>query len=70
MHHIYKVHYEKCIDTKSDINIALLQIRLTLLGPGLPSLAMLLFNHPIISRPLINSNNDDDQYEALVSKKT
>ena len=51
----------KCIHTRLDIHIALLQIRSTMLGPGLPSPATLLFNHPIrdimpvVNRPLINS---------------
>ena len=38
---------KKCFVTKSDPHTALLQIRLTLLWPGLPSPATLLFNHPI-----------------------
>ena len=63
-------------DTKSDMDIALLQIRSTPLGPGLPCPAMLLFNHPIrgimpiLSRPLISTNNDDEHNEALVKRCT
>ena len=66
---------KKCINTKLDIHRTLLQIRSTPLGPGLPSSAMLLFSHlerhimPIISRPLVNSNNDDEHYEVLVKNK-
>ena len=62
----------KCIDTKSDIHISLLQIRSTVIGLELPNSAMLLFNHPIrgimpiISRLLVNSNNDEEHYETLV----
>ena len=55
-----------------DIHIAFLQIKSTLLGPGLPSHAMLLFNcpirgiMPIINKPPINSNGNDEHFEALV----
>ena len=70
MHQIHKVYYQKCIYTKSGIHIDLLQIRSSPLEPGLPSPAMLLFNHqrrgimPIINRSLVYSNNDDEHYEA------
>ena len=72
---MYKAYYQKNIDTKSDIHFALLLIRLTPLGPGLPGLAILLFNHPIrgilpISRLPFNSNNGDEHYEALVKRQT
>ena len=46
MYKIRKAYYE-CIKTDEDIHIVLLQIRETLLEPGLPSPATLLFNHPI-----------------------
>ena len=65
---------KKCIDTKSDIPIALLQITLTPLGPGLPSPAMLLFSDPrrgimpITNRPQINSNDNNDHFENLVKR--
>ena len=50
-----KCTIKKCTDTKSDIHIALLQIRSTPLGPKLPSLAKPLFNHPITDMmPIIN----------------
>ena len=51
-------------------------MRTTLLQPGLASSATLLFNHPIwcimliINRLLINSNNDDEHYEVLVTRQT
>ena len=60
---------------KSDIHIALLQIRSTLLGPGLPSPAMLLCNHPItcirpvVNTPPININSNEEHYEALVKRQ-
>ena len=67
---------KKCLDTKSDSHIALLQMISTSLGPGLPSPAMLLFNHPIrgimsvINRPPIGLNNDDDHCDALIKGQT
>ena len=51
------------------MNLSLLQIRL--IGLGLPSTAILLFNRPIrgllpqINREPININSKDAQYEAL-----
>ena len=47
MQQIYKACTEKCFDIKWDPHIALLQIRMTPLGLGLPSPATMLFNHPI-----------------------
>ena len=58
----------KCIETNDDIHVALVQIRATSLGPGLPSPAKLLFNHSIqgimliINRIPINSDNNEDHY--------
>ena len=46
------------------------------LGPGLPSPATLLFNHltrgimPIINRPLISIDNDNEHHKALVKRQT
>ena len=37
MHLISKLNSQKCIDTNSDTQLALLQIRILPLGPGLPS---------------------------------
>ena len=57
---------KKCVDTNADQHILLLQIRSTPLGQGVPNLATLLFNHPIrdimpiLNRPPLNTNNDDD----------
>ena len=78
MNQIHKVYYQKCIDTKSDIHLALLHIRSTPLWSGLPSPppTMLSFNYPIrgiipiINRPPANSNNNKEQYEALVKRQT
>ena len=73
MHQIHKAYYQQCIDTKSDIHIALLQITSTPLGPGLSSSEMLLFNHPIqgimpiVNRQPIKYYNDDEHYVALVN---
>ena len=63
-------------DTKGDPHIALLQIRMTLQGPGLPSLATLLFNCPIkgilpiINRLPMGIDNDEGHYEVLVKRQT
>ena len=67
---------KKCIDTKSDIHIILLQIRSTPLRPRMPSPAKLLCNHPIrdimpiTNRVLVNSNNVDAHNKALVKRQT
>ena len=66
---------KKWFDSRSDIHIALLQIRSTPLGQGLPSPATLLFNclvggiMPIIDRSLINTDNDDEYHIALVNRQ-
>ena len=66
---------KKCIDTISDIHLALLQIRSNPQGPILPSPTMLLFNHqiignmPVINRLPVNSNNDGEHYEVLLKKQ-
>ena len=76
MHQIHKAYYQKYTDTESDIHIALLQLRSTSLGPGLPNPAMLIFSHPIIgimpisNRLLINLNNDEEYYNVLVKIQT
>ena len=66
----------KCFDTKGDLHIALLQIRMTLVGPGLPSPATILFNcptrgiMPINNRPPMDINKDEEHYEVLVKRQT
>ena len=66
---------KKCIENNDDVHIALLQIRAMPLEPGLPIQAMLLFNcpirgiMPIINTIPINSDNDEDHYEALVKRQ-
>ena len=66
---------KKCIKTNEDIHVALLQIRSIPLEPVLLSPATLLFNNsiqgimPIINRLPINSDNDDEHYEALVNRQ-
>ena len=58
------------------MHVALLQIRSNLQGLGLPRPATLLFSHPIrgiisiVNRPLTNSNNGDEHYEALVNRQS
>ena len=52
--------------------MAMLQIRTTPLGQGLPSPAMLLFNFPVrgimpvMDRPPINVDNDDKNHQTLM----
>ena len=76
MFQTYTANAQKCLDTKSDPHKALLQIRSTPLGPGLPYCTTLLFNHPIrgimstINIPPIGLNNDDEHYEALIKRQT
>ena len=63
---------EKFNDTNVHVNLILLQIRSTLLGPGLPSPKTLLFKHsirgikPVMSRSAIYADNDNDHFEAVV----
>ena len=70
MYQTYKVNAQKCLQTKSYPHIALLQIRSTPLGLGLPIPTTLLFNclirgtMPTINGPTIGLNNDDEHYEA------
>ena len=55
--------------------MAMLQIRTTPLGKGLPSPAMLLFNCPVkcimsvIDRPSINIDNDDEHHQTLMQRQ-
>ena len=66
---------KKCYDTKSDIHLALLQVITMPLGPGIPSLATLLFNCPtrgivaLINRPPVSIDNDDEYDKVLVKRK-
>ena len=66
---------KKC-DTKSDLHLALSQVKLMLLGPELPSPATLLSNHltrgimPIINRVLLSIVNDDEHHKVLVERQT
>ena len=45
------------------------------LGQGLPSPAIILFNHPIrgimpvINRPPVGINNDDEHHKALIGRQ-
>ena len=71
---LINLYTQKCHDTNSDIHLALLQIRMMSLGPGLPSSATLLFNQirrgimPIINRIQISIDNDDLHHKASVAK--
>ena len=69
-----KCSIKKCVDSSSHIHIALLQIRSTPLGQGLPSPVTLLFNclvrgiMPRINRLLINTDSDDEHHTVLVNR--
>ena len=71
MHKIVKHAIKIYHDNNDDVNLALLQIRSTPIGTGLPSPATLLFNTlirallPQMNRDKINFNNDDEHYEVL-----
>ena len=69
-------HTIKNAMTLTHIYLALLQIQMMQLGPGLPSLATLLFNQPtrgvmpIINRKLVSIDNGDKHCKALVKRQT
>ena len=73
---VVKCTLKKCLNTKGDPHIALLQIRMTPLEPGLPSLATILFNNPIrstmpkINRPPMGIDKDEEHYEVLIKRQT
>ena len=66
---------KKCSDSSGDIHMALLQIRTTPLGQGLPSPVTLLFNCPVLGiiplmdRKPINIDNDDEHHNNLMHKQ-
>ena len=55
--------------------MALLQIRTTPLGQGLPSLAMFMFNYPVhiimpvIDRKPVSVDNDDKHHKKLMHRQ-
>ena len=71
-----KLILKKCFDSKGDPHIALLQIHMTPLGPGLPSSVTMLFTCPIrgiipiINRPPADKDNDGEHYEVLIRRQT
>ena len=62
--HQSKKELLKCIDTKTEIHIVLLQLRMTPLEPGLLSPADLLF-----TCTMQENLNNDEHYETLVTRK-
>ena len=72
---LIKCTIKKCSDSGGDIHMALLQIRITHLGQGLLSWAMLLFNHlvkgimPLIDRKPISMDNDDEHNKNLMHRQ-
>ena len=73
---LVKCTIKKCCDTNSDKHLALLQIRMMPIGPGLPNTVKLLFNQPtrgimpIINRIPISKDNDDEHHKALLWRQT
>ena len=72
---LIKCTIKKCSDSGDDIHMAILQIRSTPLGQGLPSPPMLLSNCPVrgilpvIDRPPINIDNDDKHHNTLMHRQ-
>ena len=66
---------KNCSDSSGYIHIALLQIRTTPLGQGLPSPATLLFNCPVCSimplmdRKPINIGNDEEHHKYVMHRQ-
>ena len=67
---------KNCYDTKSQMHLALFQVRMMPLGPGIPSHATPLFNWLtsgimlVINRVPISTDNDDEHFKALVKRQT
>ena len=70
-----KQTFKKCVESSRDINMALLQIHTTQLGPGLLSSMTLLFNRqvggkmPILDHKPIGQDQDDDHYGKLMERQ-
>ena len=71
----FKHTLKKYADCGGDIHMALLQIYTTPLRQGLPSLAALLFNHPVhsimpvIDRKPIGGDNNNEHHSKLVHRQ-
>ena len=70
-----KCTIKKCSESGGDIHMALLQIRTTPLGQGLPSPAMLLFNclvcgiMPVMDRKPTKIDSDDEHHKNLMHRQ-
>ena len=70
-----KCMFKKCTDSDRNINMALLQIHVMLLGQGLPSQATLMFNRsvcgimPIIDHKPLIKDCDDNHHNKLVERQ-
>ena len=75
MYWMYKMYVQKCANSSGDINMALLQIHTTLLGQGLPSLAMFIFNRQVhgimsvIDHKPIGQDCDNDHHSKLLDRQ-
>ena len=72
----FKKHtFTKCAKSGGDINMAILQIQITLLGQGLLSLATLMFNRQVwdimsvLECMPIGKDNDDEHHSKLIDRK-
>ena len=65
-----------CFDYRGNPHIALLKIQMIPLGQELLSPATMLFNHlirgimPIINRPLVGIDNDEEHHEAIIKRQS
>ena len=70
-----KCTFKKCVESSSDINMALLHICTTQLDPGLLSPATLMFNRqvqgimPVLHHKLVGQDCDDDHHSKLVDRQ-
>ena len=72
---IHQVTMKKCFDINKDAYLVLLQKCSIPFGPRLPSPAVLWFNRPIVglipilNRPPLLFDHNDDHYEALIKRQ-
>ena len=70
-----KYTFKKCTESGRDKNIVLLHIHTMLIGQGLPSLAMLMFNRqvqgimPVLECKPIGQDCDDDHHSKVVDRQ-
>ena len=65
---LIKHTFKKCAESGRDINMALLQKQTTPLGPGLPSLATLLFNRQVRGIMPVLDHKQTDAHRQTAQK--